>query len=175
MKGLNISKNDVIMNISAGFDETSELLLQKFPGVQLEVFDFYDPELHTEPSIKRARKAYPAFNGKRGISTSNIPLGDDAVDVALLILTAHEIRKTEERLVFFKEVSRVLKSDGNLVVVEHLRDLPNFLAYTIGVFHFFSRNSWMTLFEKSNFELHKEIKITPFISTFILRKHGTAS
>lgn len=175
MDEIDISERDSVININAGFDETSRLLLEKLPGISLKVFDFYNPKTHTEPSIKRARKAYPPYEGTRAISTSKIPLEDASVDVAILMLSAHEIRQTGERLVFFKEVYRALKFDGHLVVVEHLRDLPNFLAYTIGFFHFFSRKSWMTIFEKSNFELSKEIKITPFVSTFILKKHGTSS
>ena len=43
-----------------------------------------------------------------------------------------------ERTLFFKELHRILKREGELVIVEHLRDLPNFLAYTIGFFHYWS-------------------------------------
>jgi len=49
-----------MVNINAGFDETSALLAEKYPNAKLTVFDFYDPVLHTEISIARAREAYPA-------------------------------------------------------------------------------------------------------------------
>lgn len=52
-------KPERIVNIHAGFDETSDLLKQHFPRSQVEILDFYDPAKHTEISIRRARKAYP--------------------------------------------------------------------------------------------------------------------
>src|SRR5260221_5733026 len=46
-----------VVNINAGFDETSVTLSKKYPSADLMVFDFYDPDKHTELSIERARKA----------------------------------------------------------------------------------------------------------------------
>ena len=63
------------VNINAGFDETSHLLQAKYPHAQLSVFDFYDPEKHTEISIKRARKKYPAYPGTLSINTSICSVG----------------------------------------------------------------------------------------------------
>src|SRR5580700_9887197 len=45
-----------IVNINAGFDETSYIIKSKFPHADLKAFDFYDVKRHTEPAIKRARK-----------------------------------------------------------------------------------------------------------------------
>ncbi len=39
LKELNITVNSHLVNINAGFDETSVLLANKFPGVSLTVFD----------------------------------------------------------------------------------------------------------------------------------------
>jgi ubiquinone/menaquinone biosynthesis C-methylase UbiE len=164
-----------IVNINAGFDETSESLKAKFPETELVVLDFYDPAKHTEISIKRARKAYPPFPNTGQITTAKLPLRDNSADAIFVILSAHEIRNGEERSLFFNELSRTLKPDGQIVVVEHLRDLPNFLAYNIGSLHFHSRKSWFETFKSANLKIESELKITPFISTFILKKHGTSS
>jgi hypothetical protein len=53
--------------------------------------------------------------------------------------------------------------------------LPNFLAYTIGFFHFFSKRSWKKVFEKSELVIADQQNITPFIIAFSLKKNGTAS
>lgn len=164
-----------IINIHAGFDETSILLKDKFPGAKLTVLDFYDPEKHTEVSIKRARKAYPPYPNTQTVSTLKLPLPDNYADKIFTILAAHEIRKEDERILFFKELNRILKPGGQVVVTEHLRDLPNFLAYNIGFFHFIPESSWKKVFSESGFVITKEIKITPFITTFILEQYGTAS
>jgi len=164
-----------VLNINAGFDETSSLLKNRFPEAELSVFDFYDANKHTEVSIKRARKAYPPFAGTVRITTESLPLKNDSIDTIFCMLSAHEIRHQNEREIFFGELARVLKPSGRIIVTEHLRDLPNFLAYTIGFFHFHSRKSWLSTFRAAHLELRHEIKITPFISSFILKKYGTTS
>ena len=70
-----IQKKDsekIIVNINAGFDETSVLLKAKFESAELIVLDFYNPKKHTEVSIKRARKAYPPFPNTKQIETTTL-------------------------------------------------------------------------------------------------------
>lgn len=164
-----------LVNINAGFDESSELLAQKFIRSNLVILDFYDSTKHTEISIKRARKAYPAPSTTQSITTERLPLEDDTIDLIFAILSAHEIREEEERNLFFGELSRIIKQDGQIVIVEHLRDLANFLAYNIGFFHFHSRKDWLRTFATSNATIIDEYKITPFITVFILKKNGITS
>ncbi len=172
---LNLEADCKIVNINAGFDETSVLFKEKLPRSDLTVLDFYDPLKHTEVSITRARKAYPPFPNTKTTTTNQLPLPDNYAHSVFLILAAHEIRNDNERHAFFKELNRILDQKGQIVITEHLRDLPNFLAYNIGFFHFMPKSTWKNAFEKSNFVIRKEIKITPFISTFILEKHGNPS
>jgi SAM-dependent methyltransferase len=171
---LNFLPTDRLVNIHAGFDETSVLLNAKFPVSLLAVFDFYDPLKHTEASIKRARKVYPPFPGTLSTGTTSLPLEDQSIDLVVVMLAAHEIRNHEERVCFFRSLERILKPSGNIAVVEHLRDLPNFSAYTIGFFHFHSKATWRKTFRDAGLKLKQEKKITPFISIFILQKNGTA-
>jgi ubiquinone/menaquinone biosynthesis C-methylase UbiE len=172
---LAIKKNSQIVNINAGFDETSVLLQNNFPNAELTVLDFYDPMKHTEISIKRARKAYPPFQNTRKVNTSKLSVNDDFADYIFLILSAHEIRREDERKVFFSELERILKYKGNVIVIEHLRDMPNFLAYTIGFFHFISRSSWYRVFKNAGLNVSNQFRITPFITIFILEKYGSKS
>ncbi|MGX7667986.1 class I SAM-dependent methyltransferase [Flavobacterium pedocola] len=170
LDSISIEKGESIANISAGFDETSALLAAKYPNAVIRQFDFYNPERHTEISIERARKAYPPNPFLVKTATQQLALETNSTDKVLLILAAHEIRNPEERIVFLKEVRRALKENGTVVVTEHLRDIPNFLAFNIGFFHFYSKKNWLKTFEEANFNLIQEIKTTPFISTFILKK-----
>lgn len=164
------TENPVIVNINAGFDETSILFANKIKNAEMFVFDFYDPCKHTEISIKRARKAYPPYPNTRQISTAHLPLGDDSADKIFAVLSVHEIRDENERIKFFKELRRTLKPHGQIVVTEHLRDAANFLAYNIGFFHFYSKSTWLKTFHAAGLKVISEIKTTPFISTFILEK-----
>jgi len=109
---LPILKGSQLININAGFDETSALLSKKYPSAELTVFDFYDPQKHTEVSIARARKRYAVYSNTINISTSNVPLQSQSADYIFAILSAHEIRNKEERILFFTKLKNGLKDDG---------------------------------------------------------------
>ena len=119
-----------VLNINAGFDETSALLADKFPAATLSVCDFYDAKQHTELSIKRAREAYPPYPGTHRVRTHALPFPNTTFDLVCATFAAHEIRHVQERNQFFVELVRITKPGGRIVVTEHLRDLPNFMAYT---------------------------------------------
>jgi len=157
-----------IVNINAGFDETSQLLKKKYPSAELLVLDFYDPDIHTEVSIHRARKAYPPYPGTQPVTSVNLPLLPQSTDYIFLCLSAHEIRDDAERQQFFGLLKKALLPNGKIVLIEHLRDLPNFLAYNIGFFHFHSLNTWKTTFAAAQLDIFQQEKITPFLNVFYL-------
>jgi SAM-dependent methyltransferase len=163
-----------LVNVHSGFDETSALLAGKYPTAALRVFDFYDPCKHTEVSIKRARKKSLAYPGTKTVNTNNLPLSPASVDCIFCILAAHEIRERSERVMFFKQLGKSLKEGGRIVVVEHMRDLPNFIAYTIGAFHFHSSKEWEKTIYLSGLSIEKKQRINPFITAYSL-KNGNAS
>jgi ubiquinone/menaquinone biosynthesis C-methylase UbiE len=174
LDNLSIEENGLTININAGFDETSHLLKEKFKNTELTVMDFYNPLKHTEISIKRARKLYPSHLGTIAIETSALSVADHSADNVFVIFAAHEIRNENERIVFFKELNRVLKASGQIIITEHLRDVPNFFAYNIGFFHFYRRKDWKRTFQSAGLQIAEEIKVTPFISTFILKPDGNS-
>lgn len=167
--------NKKVLNINAGFDETSEIITHKYPLCQLTPCDFYDPTKHTEVSIKRARKAYPPQANTVCTDTDKLPFESNSFDCSVAILSAHEIRNKSERIAFFTELKRVTKPTGTIYVTEHLRDYPNFLVYTIGALHFYSRPTWLSTFKEAELLLKQEIKTTPFITNFILQPDGNTS
>ncbi len=166
----NIIRDDegvkLIVNINAGFDETSFIIKNKFPQSDLKVFDFYNAKQHTEPAIKRARKVTLLYPNTQQIASNSIPLKDNTVDIIFLLSAVHEIRLQEEKVQFLKECYRLCKPDGKVIMVEHLRDFPNFLAFSVGFTHFFSRSVWKNAFERAGFTSFRESKFTPFMSVF---------
>ncbi|RSK42052.1 class I SAM-dependent methyltransferase [Mangrovimonas spongiae] len=160
------SEKKLAVNINAGFDETSYILKNKFPKSKLQVFDFYNAEQHTEPAIVRARKVSLTYPNTSQIKTDYIPLQTNSVDIIFLLSAAHEIRSFNEKVQFLKECHRICKPNGKLIMVEHLRDFPNFLAFSVGFTHFFSRKHWETAFKNAGFSTFNENKFTPFMSVF---------
>mgnify|MGYP005811842109 CR=1 FL=1 len=161
-----------ILNINAGFDETSHIIRKKAPNSYLTICDFYDPSKHTEVSIKRARKAFPPEPETIKVETEKLPFATGSFDIIFVTFSAHEIRDARERHMFFREINRVANSDCRIYVTEHLRDFFNFAAYTVGFFHFYSRNNWLNCFAGAKLKVIREQKTTLFITTFILGKDG---
>jgi len=156
----------LVVNINAGFDETSFIIKNKFPDSDLKVFDFYNAERHTEPAIKRARKVSLTYPNTRQIASNSIPLKNSTADIVFLLSAVHEIRSQAEKVLFLKECRRLCKHDGKVIMVEHLRDFPNFLAFSVGFTHFFSRSAWRRAFQDAGFSTFRETKFTPFMSVF---------
>ena len=161
--------------IHAGLDEVSDLLQQKNQTIYWHNLDFYNPKTHTERSIKRAQKAYPTPTNTLKIKRSQLPFKNGSVDHIVLFLAAHEIRDFEEKVHFFKELQRVLQPTGRIYLTEHLRNSANFLAYTIGFFHFFSKESWLSIAHQAQLHLKKEHQVNLLITTFIFQSNGTTS
>ena len=168
LKKLNIKDSNTkqLININAGFDETSFIIKSHFPKSDLKVFDFYNAEQHTEPAIIRARKVSLVYPETQQIKSDIIPLKDKSADIIFLLSTAHEMRSHQEKVIFLKECHRLCKPNGQIIMVEHLRDFPNFLAFSIGFTHFFSKNTWKKAFTSAGFKTFKEAKFTPFMSVF---------
>jgi ubiquinone/menaquinone biosynthesis C-methylase UbiE len=93
-------------------------------------------------------------------------LEDNSVDVVFLLSAVHEIRSHEEKIRFLKECHRLCKQNGHVIMVEHLRDFPNFVAFSVGFTHFFSRSTWKDAFDRAGFSSFSEKKFTPFMSVF---------
>lgn len=166
---------DHLLNLHAGFDETSRGLRILFPDARIQVFDFYSAERSTEPSIARARLEYQ--KQPPGTAVQAIPVGltgwdlpDESQDVVHLFMSAHELRKPEDREALFAEVHRVLKPKGEVILVEHLRDWLNFIAFGPGYFHFYPRREWLRLAKKCGFKVRLEKKIAGLVQVFYLCK-----
>jgi SAM-dependent methyltransferase len=99
-----------------------------------------------------------------------LPLPARAIDAVFLMFTAHELRRPAARVTFFRELARVLRRDGELALIEHARDWPNFLAFGPGFLHFFSPRSWRQTAKAAGFEVRTEFRLTPFVEVLILRK-----
>ena len=158
------------VNLHAGLDETTEAVRLLFPASQGRTFDIYDPLKMSERSIERARSS-----AKKGPSGNNadfrgLPIADSECDAAFLIFSAHEIRDWTDRLRFFNELHRILKPDGTLVLVEHLRDVWNFAAYGPGFRHFYARAEWTRVAEEVGLSVQSERSITPFVRCFVFSK-----
>ncbi len=156
------------INIHTGLDETSSTIASMFPGSEGQIADIYDPHEMSEPSIERARRIAVA-----PLATTDwraLPAPDQEFDTAFLIFAAHELRHHEARVQLFREVWRVLRVGGELVLVEHSRDWANFLAFGPGFLHFFSERTWRNAANDAGLPIRVHSTLTPFVHVFVLRR-----
>jgi SAM-dependent methyltransferase len=160
------------VSLHAGLDETFGALARVFPTASATggtVLDFFDAAEMTEPSIVRARQlsldraATPA-------DFRSLPLADGSQDAIFLIFAAHELRRPESRERFFLEIARALAPGGRAVLVEHVRDGWNFLAFGPGFFHFLPRREWLRLAAAAGLAIREDFRITPFVAVLVLEK-----
>jgi SAM-dependent methyltransferase len=157
-------------NIHAGLDESSSALKQLFPQSEGVILDVFDPAEMTEPSISKARAAVRSALPAQKADFRHLPLARAELEAVFLIFAAHEIRKPASRLIFFRELRRALKPGGVVLLVEHLRDFPNFLAFGPGFAHFQRRSAWLKAADSAALAVEKEFSITPFVRAFLFRK-----
>lgn len=163
-----IIKGTNALNIHAGFDETSKRLQAYFPKIQWRIADFFDQLKTQEPSLKQARALHPPSLPEEQVDYKALPYTDESFEAVTVLFSAHEIRSFDERVQFFKELKRILKQKGKVVVTEHLRDWRNLLAFGPGFLHFFSERSWRNVFKKAGFSVTIASRYTPFVMVFVL-------
>lgn len=122
----------------------------------------------TEPSIQRARRLFPPTVGTLSAPFNRWPTANQSADLILGLLAIHELRKSADRDAWFSEAHRCLKQNGRVVLVEHLRDLPNFLAFGPGFLHFHSSSSWKSNWEAGGLRLIENFPVTPWVQVFVL-------
>jgi hypothetical protein len=155
-------------NIHAGLDESTFALRKLLPGTEGTAVDIYDPAEMTEPSIARARHIHPASEPFKSGRYDALPLLSKECDVVFLLFAAHELRDEKHRMHLLRQTESVLGEQGCVVLVEHLRDWKNFIAFGPGFFHFYSRRNWLRNIREAGLVVVQESAVTPFVDCFVL-------
>lgn len=159
-------------NIHAGLDESTSALRRLFPDAEGSAVDIFESGEMTEPSIARARRMHPSSEPPLLGKYDALPLSADNHDSVFLLFSAHEVRSADHRTELLRETARVLRDSGYVVLVEHLRNWKNFLAFGPGFLHFHSRRDWLRRIRDAGLLVEQESRITPFVQCFLLRRAG---
>ncbi|MCU0633416.1 MAG: hypothetical protein MUE41_00980 [Gemmatimonadaceae bacterium] len=153
-----------------GFDECSDRLRAWSRETRWVLLDHFDPVRMTEPSIRRARAWCPPAPGTLTAPFDRWPVHDQAADLVIGMLAIHELRACDERTAWFLEAHRTTRAQGRVIVVEHVRDLANALAFGPGALHFHSVATWRRSWERAGLRLRQELPVTPWVRAFVLER-----
>lgn len=160
---------DRLVVCHSGFDEVSSALRSRVEG-DWTVLDHFDPVRMTEASIRRARQAFPPQTGTVPAAADHWPLANESTDVVFALLAIHELRSEAERIGWFREARRCLRDGGRVILIEHVRDLANFVAFGPGALHFHSVPSWRRCWEAADLRLIDSFKITAWVRAFVVER-----
>lgn len=151
-----------ILLVVAGFDEVSPVLREAYPGARITIIDVVTAP---EASVRRAKRWYP----------SDAPVVDphqigdaDSADLVLFAQSAHEIRDPIDRRALFASARAVTRQGGRIVVVEHVRDLANTVAFGPGTLHFQSERTWLDVFVDADLDIQHATTVTPLVRCWVL-------
>jgi hypothetical protein len=154
-------------SIQTGFDPTNGRLRALLPPTTLPTVDLYGEPGVGGASVERARAENAA--DARG-AASALPRGEAVCDTIVAAFALHEVRGAAARAELFRALAAALSSGGRLLVVEHLRDAPNFFAFGPGFLHFLPEGEWRRPAAGAGLSLEREASITPFVRAFLWRK-----
>lgn len=162
------------VNITTGFDDTSWALVSLLAPATGRSIDLFDRAAEHDGPILRARSLRPPPPQSLQLSAAPLPLASSSVDAVFLLMAAHELRNRSARLELFAEIGRILRPAGRLVVVEHLRDVPNVLAFGPGALHFYSAGTWIEDGQAAALRLVERRRFAPFVSAFVFERGDAA-
>ena len=132
--------------------------------------DVFERGTMTSGSIARARRRTAHTRAALSCSPTALSLADGPCGAVIVAFTAHEIRDERARERFFHELERVLRPGGKVVLVEHVRDVMNFLAFGPGYLHFLPRAEWLRLAASAGLRVASETRITPWVRALALER-----
>ncbi len=160
-----------VLNVHAGFDETSERLRRWLPGTEVISLSLFDPLRLTERSIHRAASYRPSATDELVGSPEHWPLPKSSFDLVCFLLSAHEYRTGQERSDLLLRAKEALNQrvESRVVIAEHVRDLANFIAFGPGFTHFHSVARWTEAWTAAGLVLETSQRVTPFLRVWTLR------
>ncbi|WP_051292751.1 hypothetical protein [Olivibacter sitiensis] len=164
-----IPRQAKIVLIHAGMDNISATLNSRYADAQLLKYNIYDYKRHTKEEGRKIRKKHPLTTDTIAISTSFLPIAPRSADAIFFILSAGELKDKYERIGFFKQMQESLKPEGQLIFVEHTKNVANLLAFTWGATDLLKNKEWESIFVDTKLNaVYYSGTITPFLSIYSL-------
>ena len=159
------------LNLTTGFDDSTGRLQAIVDGVGRTI-DVFDPTMAHDAPLRRARDAFPPAGLTVPVAALAAVVEPASAETVFLLMSAHETHG-HERHALFAAARHALGSGGRVVLVEHLRDRANILAFGPGAWHFSPRNDWLRSASDAGLVLLDEQRLDPWVSGFVFGRGTT--
>jgi SAM-dependent methyltransferase len=156
-KLLELKGNEYVLDVGSGTGRTAVQVAKRLTSGKLVGIDIWDT---TELSGNSPEKAYAnaeieGVKAKVEFKFGNvleIPFDNDVFDILTCSSVLNNLHGEENRIKALKEIFRVLKPDGKCMLLEPLRNLQTFCAFTpFAVFQLGKREQWENYAETAGF------------------------
>lgn len=154
------------LNLTTGFDDSSATLRRSLRGEGRSI-DVVDPTLQLERPLLRARHRFPPPGSPVVPAALDAAIEPHSADVVFLLMAAHEAHGPA-RADLLRSAARAIAPGGRLILVEHLRDTANILAFGPGAWHFSPRDAWLATTREAGLRLVAETRLSPFVGGLVL-------
>ncbi len=129
--------------------------------------DVVDPALALDHPLRRACRRSPPPGSPVHPVMLDGAVEPRSVDVVFLLMAAHEAHGPA-RSALLRSAARAIGPGGRLILVEHLRDAANIVAFGPGAWHFSRREAWIETTTEAGLRVVDETKLSPFVRGFVL-------
>lgn len=157
------------LNVTTGFDDSSAWLLDRFPTADGATLDLFDASRDQERPLLRARHRFTPAAASVPPDDIGLSVASGAYDAVFLLMSAHEAHGSD-RAVLFDSATRALAPGGRVILVEHLHDLANTLAFGPGAQHFQTEATWSSTAQAAGLRLVSQVRHSPFVHGYVFER-----
>jgi SAM-dependent methyltransferase len=155
---------DHFANIDLGLRQQAILLSSHLTTGKITVIDVYNPQLTMDSALARARRQAPAtkqdprltwYDGQFNL----FPLPDSSVEAVFMFQVLSEFGQQGDRQALLREVRRILKPNGRLLIAEQTASWLNWLLVGSSTAKLQPVEFWLDLLGEAGFDILRQEEI----------------
>lgn len=156
-----IDPYDKIVQIDLGRKSVGMALVSRFTMGKITIVDVYHPELTPNPHLKqiRNRQPVPRFDPRLEWLVSDItllPFPDGSVPAVLMQDTLRHFAYYGDQERLLKEIYRILKPSGRLLLAEYNRTWSNWFIFGWAAAQLATNQQWNNLLQQTGFYIYHQ-------------------
>ena len=166
---------DNLANIDLGLRQQAIILSRHLTTGKITVIDVYNPQLATGAGLARARLQAPSTKQDPRLTwydghISLLPMPDSSVTAVFMSQVLSEFSQHGDRQTLLREIRRILKPSGRLLVTEQTASWLNWLLAGTSTARLHPTEYWRDLLLEAGFEIHRQENIQGLLNCFRVDK-----